>query len=206
MINYRGNEVHFLVKLVAIILLSSWLPILNGFSQTEDVNALIAKLGAKSRDIRNSAIEELAKIGSPAVEPLIKSLKNEDNTVQVSAAVVLGRIKDSKAVKPLMISLEKADSDWVKRTIAEALGKIGDPAAAPSLIRFLSDCGGSRNAEAITRALGKIGDPKAILPILYSMSEWSADHHRVAAEEVLVKFGEKGVEPLIPVFFSFPDL
>lgn len=200
--NYRSKQVNFRVKVVSIILLISWCPILNGFSQTEDLNALIAKLGAKSRDIRNSAIEELVKIGSPAVEPLIKSLKKKDNNAQVSAAIALGRIKDPRVVKPLMKSLEKTDSDWVKRTIAEALGEIGDPAAAASLIRFLRNCGGSRNAEVITRALGKIGNPQAILPILYSMSEWNADHHRVAVEEVLLKFGEQAVESLIPVLNS----
>ena len=69
------------------------------------------------------AIESLGKIGEPAVEPLIKALKNKDTLIRSGAARALGKIRDKRAVEPLTEALKYGDI-FVRSAAAEALEKI----------------------------------------------------------------------------------
>jgi hypothetical protein len=57
---------------------------------------------------------------------------------RISAAVSLGRLKDARAVKPLVRALSD-DSNVVRALAATALGHIGDQAALPALQRATQD-------------------------------------------------------------------
>jgi len=61
------------------------------------------------------------------VEELIKKLKNDNWFVtRRAAAKALGKIGDTRAVKPLIKALE--DENWdVRKAAAEALEKLGEP-------------------------------------------------------------------------------
>jgi HEAT repeat protein len=91
------------------------------------------------------AVEALAKIGAPAVEPLITALEtakrsnnplmDESIGLRAGAADTLGEIGDPQAIDVLLKSL------WdkipvVRNSTAWALGKIGEP-AVPRLIEIL---------------------------------------------------------------------
>lgn len=59
------------------------------------------------------------------VDGLIEALKyKDDHNVRLAAASALGRIKDSRAVEPLISALE--DHPSVREVAALALGEIGD--------------------------------------------------------------------------------
>jgi len=128
------------------------------------VEPLIAALGDKG--CGHTAANALAKIGKPAVEPLIVALKNENPFVRRNAAEALGEIKDSSAVKPLIDTLK--DNDLiVRRNAAKALGKIKDSSAEEPLTSALKDESPAvrRNAAIALREMGK---PEAIVvDILY---------------------------------------
>ena len=128
------------------------------------VEPLIAALGDKGCGY--TAANALAKIGKPAVEPLIVALKNENPFVRRNAAEALGEIKDSSAVKPLINALN--DNDLiVRRNAAKALGKIKDSSAEESLTSALKDESPAvrRNAAIALRDMGK---PEAVVvDILY---------------------------------------
>ena len=128
------------------------------------VEPLIAALGDKG--CGHTAANALAKIGKPAVEPLIVALKNENPFVRRNAAEALGEIKDSSAVKPLINALK--DNDLiVRRNAAKALGKIKDSSAEEPLTSALKDESPAvrRNAAIALREMGK---PEAIVvDILY---------------------------------------
>jgi HEAT repeat protein len=51
---------------------------------------------------------ELVKLGTVAVEPLIAALKDKDKYVRQGAVEALGQIKDARAVEPLVLKL----TDW----------------------------------------------------------------------------------------------
>ncbi len=90
------------------------------------VGPLIEALRLKTRlgGVEGSAAEALAKIGEPAVEPLIAVLKDSDDNVRTWAIISLGDIGDTRAVEPLIHALK--DSNKKVRSFAtKALKKIG---------------------------------------------------------------------------------
>ena len=135
----------------------------------------------------------LAKVGEPAVEPLIQSLKDKESDVRKGAAEALGTIGDARAVKPLVQALN--DDYWdVNKSAAEALGRIGEP-AVESLIAALEDKSAVVRRGA-AKALGEIGDKSAVVPLIQALKDERADV-RYEAAEALGNMGEPAAEPLI---------
>ncbi|MBI5187727.1 MAG: HEAT repeat domain-containing protein [Nitrospirae bacterium] len=139
------------------VTLSSLVLTPNGFSKYVVV---------ESSDVGYEAAKALSKIGAPAVEYLIETLKDEDWDVQVRAVWALGEIKDSRAVNPLIAILEdkyletriplnavmfalgsgrelipgnKGIATYIRKLVVEALGKIGDRRTIEPLIATLKD-------------------------------------------------------------------
>ncbi|HEV2719447.1 MAG TPA: PilT/PilU family type 4a pilus ATPase, partial [Thermoanaerobaculia bacterium] len=69
----------------------------------------------------------------PSTIPL---LKDPDWWIRIAAADTLGRLKDSRAVEPLVAALADEDVRW---TAVEALGRIADPRALNALGKILAD-------------------------------------------------------------------
>ena len=80
----------------------------------------------RSDEFRDDATNALVELGEPALDRLVKALKDKDEAVRKQAVLALGRIKHGGAVDPLIEML--GDSDWFTRlTAAAALEAIGDP-------------------------------------------------------------------------------
>jgi HEAT repeat protein len=122
----------------------------------------------------------------------IKALGDGDRAFRQFAAVVLGKIKDSKAVEPLIAALKDADNS-VRTKAAEALVKIGQPTVDP-LIGSLRDPDDSVSGRAMG-ALVKIGMP-AVDSLIAALKE-ADDGVRGKAAETLVKIDEPAIEPVI---------
>jgi HEAT repeat protein len=98
------------------------------------------------------------------VDGLIEALGyQDDQNVRLAAASALGRIGDTRAVKPLISALE--DQLRVREVAIIALGEIGDKRAVDNLIAILDDSDWEIRS-AIAKALGKIGDPRATKPLI----------------------------------------
>jgi HEAT repeat protein len=104
------------------------------------LEALLSALsGGPNIGSRDAAATALARIGPPAVAPLLARLSAPDVDVRQAAASVLGVIADRRAAVPLATRLADPDPN-VRAAAAEALGKIGGPeAAAPLLAALDSD-------------------------------------------------------------------
>ena len=104
-----------------------------------------------------AAIDAIAEIGKPAVQPLIQALKEKTTDFDwKKAAEALCEIADSKAVRPLIQGLEDKNDD-ARNWAAQAIGKIGDARAVQPLIEALKD----KNRDiglAASEALVKIGE------------------------------------------------
>jgi len=121
----------------------------------------------------------LGKIGTPAVEPLLAALKDEDSGVRSKAARALGEIKDTRAVEPLISALEDEDPG-VRWNVAYALGEIKDARAVEPLIATLEDEDpGVRENAAI--ALGEIKDARAVEPLITALKDKDKDVRRHVA-------------------------
>ena len=101
---------------------------------------------SRTSDTRNAIHVALEKIGKPAVDLLIQTLRHEDiefmlemgefnsideaegyyypSDVQSFAAEALGNIGDTRAVEPLIKALEDDDED-IRKAAADALKKLG---------------------------------------------------------------------------------
>ena len=83
--------------------------------------------------VREVAIEGLGQIGSPAVELLIKLLRDWD--VRKYALAALGKIRDERVLDPLMLQLK---NDEFKDDALNALVELGEPALT-RLVKALKD-------------------------------------------------------------------
>lgn len=91
------------------------------------------------------------------VKALILALRNkkQERDVRQNAAAALGRIKDLRAVEPLIAALQ--DEEWAVRwSAATALGWISDPRAIEPLTALLQDKE-KHVRQATTRVLDQIG-------------------------------------------------
>lgn len=191
------------------------------------IDELVSKLGDKSRRIRRDVEKELVKIGEPAVEPLIHSLKDDCESVRWMAVTTLGRIGDARTVEPL-IQAFKDEAFLVRWYASSALMKIGEAAVEPLLralrdtdwetrygaVRALGGIASTRAAEPLTQALedenmevrlsaaaalGNIGDTRAVQPLTKALKD---DYMvvRLHAAEALGKIGDSSaVEPLLGI-------
>ena len=78
---------------------------LNIFPQ-DSIQSLIQKFKDKDQFLNGEVINELVKIGEPAVEYLTKSLQDEDENVRWCSAIALEKI--SPIGKQLILFLSKA--------------------------------------------------------------------------------------------------
>ncbi len=125
-----------------------------------DMNSLIENLKDEDSSVRWNASLALAEIGTPAVEPLIVLLENNNQDVRVSAVYALGDIKDARAVEPLIAALSDISPD-IREAAAMALEQIKDQRAVGPLIAIFSDSSPDVR-EAAVHALGQIKDHRAV--------------------------------------------
>lgn len=115
------------------------------------------------------AMELLGCIGSPAVEPLMKMLMGDDESIRYMAIEPLGIIGEFEGnVKPVPLLLDalKSNNNHIRGYAADALGRIGDVRAVEPLIEALKDDDKLHVLPSAVVALGKIGDPRAVKPLI----------------------------------------
>jgi vesicle coat complex subunit len=173
-------------------------PNINKLKENGDIEGLIRAFDisfSMNQSVSEKASDALVKIGEPAVEPLIKALKDKDLFVQHNAALTLGLIalkgiKDVRAIEPLIQAL-KDKTFIVRESAATALGAIGGEKAVEPLIQTLKDKE-ERVRKAATVGLGLIGNAKAIDAITAVMNNTNEDEDvRKNAAAVLKKLMAK---------------
>lgn len=118
---------------------------LGDIPSSQSAALLVPVLDDPDTRIRDTAIDVLKKIGEPAGEPLVTTLQEGDIKVRILAAMILGDIRDTRAVEPLMNTLSFHSGDFpldaprLRFESASALKKIRDPRAVEPLIRALKD-------------------------------------------------------------------
>ena len=111
-------------------------------------------------------------LGNREVEGKDDPIKEDpDKFLKVRCALikVLGRLKDEKAVIPLMYMLNDRNENYkIRLNAAEALGRIGDTYAVNPLINLVADDQESSVyvKESAAKALGMLGDVRAIKPLV----------------------------------------
>jgi len=156
------------------------------------VEPLIALLCDEDRFVKSRAAYSLGMIGKAAVEPLIHALREGDGNLRWGAAIALGKIRDTRAIRPLIWAL--ADKyENVRSESATSLAGFGKPALAP-LLQFLKFSEGPMRVEVVT-ALGELKDSDAIHPLI-QLLENAGDEERKAIADALDAILIPSIEPL----------
>lgn len=161
-----------------------------------------------SKYARQEAARSLGKLGDPcSIDPLIKAMLNDeysgvrgvaaeglgnfgyyeefaaalkDNNphIRVVVASILGRIKDERAIDPLIDTLGDQDIS-VQCSVALALGDIGSSQAISSLTLLL-ECANDSLRRSACAALGNIKDPQAVPALRRACNDPNAEVRDVA--------------------------
>ncbi len=107
---------------------------LEAFGEEVAVQALVDLLDDREWWLGQYAIDALISVGSPAVEELIAVLsKSLDPIVRRRAALILGGIRDLRALEPLTEALQDDPVGWVRECAAKGLGQLSTRQAVPAL-------------------------------------------------------------------------
>jgi HEAT repeat protein len=131
-----------------------------GADTTSRITGLLGSLHSADKPVRARAAADLAAIGSPAVDPLIATLRDTLWEVRYRAVEALGQIRDPRVCRALTGVL-KDPRDHVRYMAAKGLGQQRCTGAVEELCRALAD-----ENEYVRRisawSLGTIGDPGAL--------------------------------------------
>ncbi len=130
-------------------------------------DALIAILSDKNERVRWAAADSLLEMGELVVESLLDALDAEDKYTRAEAAGVLGKMRNERAIEPL-IECMKDDDINVRWIASKALATMGYPAVRP-LIDAMDDKS-LRIRKRAMDALVKMGQP-AIRPLVESLDD-----------------------------------
>lgn len=125
----------------------------------------------------------IEKMGAIAVEPLIEALQDKEGTVRKFAAILLGKLRDPRAVEPLGMTLYDMHHE-VGKVSAEALAQFGAP-AVEILIEALSHPEMWIRIHAV-EALSRIRD-RRVTPVLLEMLN---DPEREVRKQVIIALGD----------------
>ncbi len=162
------------------------------------VEPLVRALRDGDWQVREAAVEAIAEVGSPAVELLIRYMRDWEARKYVIQA--MGKINDERVLDPLMSMLH---NDEFKDDATRALIDLGKP-AVPKLIVALTDKEEFVRKQAVL-ALGEIKDPDAVDPLIAMLQDqdWLT---RLTAAAALEQIGDLRGRDAIKPLMKDPDL
>src|SRR5438105_1326115 len=152
--------------------------IVDGFvrdARIEIIEGLIDALAdSENAGKRNSSTEALIRIGSPAIEPIVRRLRDEtDVDVRLSLVNLLGDLRRRDGFELLLEMLDSEHDINVSSSVVSSLGKYRDASSLPVLIRILNQRDDLWLKFHVVEALGEIGDRAALPAILPLYAEKS---------------------------------
>ncbi|MGH9363513.1 MAG: HEAT repeat domain-containing protein, partial [Thermoanaerobaculia bacterium] len=87
--------------------------------------------------LRNAGLEIFKLRGGRSFPLAVRLLKDPETDVVLQAVLILGHLRDPRALAPLRAVLEHPDANVVQMAIV-AIGKLGDARSVPDLLPFLA--------------------------------------------------------------------
>jgi len=162
------------------------------------VEPLVRCLRDGDWQVRDAAVESIAMIGSPAVDLLLRYIRDYD--ARKSVIKVLGKINDERVLDPLISMLHndefKDDATW-------ALAELGQPAVG-RLLECLKNQDEVIRKQAIL-ALGEIKDSSSVDLLIERLQDpdWFI---RLSSAAALEKIGDPRGREAIKPLIKDPDL
>ena len=118
------------------------------------------------------------------VKSLIPLLKDLNAEVREHASALLGTLKETEAIDPLIAALNQEDHDQVRFTIMAALANIGKKDIFPDLAKFISSQNW-KDRYHVVDAIGMLGNEEAIPTLLKVLT----DPHPKVRENAILSVG-----------------
>jgi len=141
------------------------------------IPALVA-FGVMEPHLKFLSSEAIVKMGSAAAAELLDLLNHDDPACVLEAVVLLGRLKEKKAVKALVHVLETRSSTFQAHAV-ESLGQIGDERTVGVICKCLKHSNPGVRVNA-ARALGKIPDESAEPALIAALEDEDEDVQQAA--------------------------
>ncbi|MCH6566782.1 MAG: HEAT repeat domain-containing protein [Nitrospinae bacterium] len=136
-----------------------------------------------------------------SVDDLILSLEQGGQDQKLNAIRRLGSLKDARALRPLLNSLQDRSDDLVRRESARALGLIGDKRAVPVLVTRLKEERVAVVRANIAEALGKLKDPRSVEALVKATEDSDLLWIRLYAAWALGEIRDgRAIAPLLNMF------
>ncbi len=124
---------------------------------------ILLLFGQRDAALRLQTREAVVGMGSDIVDKLIEIAQGRNETLVREAVVALGRIRDARAIPPLLNTLDRSTGP-IRAAVVEALGRIGDARSVGSLIGLLEDPDEQIQIGAAS-ALVQTPDVRAVRPL-----------------------------------------
>ncbi|OGS19183.1 MAG: hypothetical protein A3J83_07320 [Elusimicrobia bacterium RIFOXYA2_FULL_40_6] len=156
----------------------------------DNVDNSLRKL--EKKESRARAIEELKKIGKPAVTKLklLAKDKKKDKETRISSIILLGQLKASDAQPDLEDTLKNEENDSCREASAIALGHLDKKESIPKLKQALNDQSVNVRMRSVW-ALAKLGDKTGKELAIKTLLEDKNVTGKVLASEALEAIGDK---------------
>jgi len=169
-------------------------------SPDEAINIIIGYLGDEETvpfsdySVNKMAVDSLLRMGAGPVPHLISSLEsNPGPKIKVKIVLVLAKIRDLRAIEPLVVVLKDNDP-LVRNAAVEALGELEDKRATGSLLALVRD---KESSVLAIGSLGKIKDEKSVEPLILLLQEKDPNIRNAAVKALGEIKDKRAVEPLI---------
>ena len=162
------------------------------------VEPLVQCLRDGDWQVREAAVEAVAMIGSPAVDMLLRYVRDYDARKSVIKA--LGKINDERVLATLISFMR---NDEFKDDATRALAELGKPATG-HLLELLKDPDETTRKQAIL-ALGEIKDESCVDSLIERLKDddWLT---RLSAASALEKIGDPRGREAVKPLMKDPDL
>jgi HEAT repeat protein len=149
-------------------------------------------LALDGEQTRDSAVKQIAALGSPAVASLVLAMKDNEPPSERSRGIAEALAEIGKpAVDQLLAALKS--KEWnVRATAVMTLGLLEEPRAAAGVVRFLAVEPGAQSTLIATDAILALGQP-AVEP-LYALLAGKDEAARVAAAFAVGSLGAEVAE------------
>ena len=178
------------------------LTVLGEIRDPDSIKPAVPLLIDDSSEVRIKAKEVIRKFDKNAVPCLIEALNSENPSIREISAEILGEIKDSRSVEPLIMKLKDKDRS-VREKSLKAIINTGD-GSVEILIKYLNNK--DRNIRKnVIFAIGETGNKKAVKPLSLMIKDKNSEIRRYTAE-ALGKTDDTGAaEPLLNMFLYDKD-
>ncbi|MCH7767699.1 MAG: HEAT repeat domain-containing protein [Nitrospinae bacterium] len=136
-----------------------------------------------------------------SVDDLILSLEQGGQDQKLNSIRRLGSLRDARALRPLLNSLQDRSDDLVRRESARALGLIGDKRAVPVLVTRLKEERVAVVRANIAEALGNLKDPRSVEALVKATEDSDLLWIRLYAAWALGEIRDgRAIAPLLNMF------